>query len=245
MRTRINFTQRRRIRQSDISIELSRDNDSPMSFKAQRSLDDYNLPPNALVYLEAYRRNYYVRFDWGTVAEPRSPGSGARLTGIDGGEAVYFRVKVVAATSDGMILAQADRIKVSVSDESILPVYNKDLEDVVWRLSFDDDEPYLDVNSRIPGIMDVVRYDADFAALVFPTVVRGVLQRLCQEVAAGGDDQQRWIANWQEFSRDLTRQPVPTSEGSAKEEWMDTAVNAFARKHRLLSRYQESLNART
>ena len=185
-----------------------------------------------------------MRFNWGTVARPLTIGPGARLTGIDSSGTVYFRMKVVdATTADGLILAHADRIRANVSEQSLLPVESKDLEEIVWRLSFDDDAPFLLVNSRIDGILDWVRSDSNFAALVFPTVLRGVLARLCEEVTDGDDEQQSWVAGWERFARELTGRSVPRPDDLDRSEWIDEAVNAFSRKHRLLNRYQEALNA--
>ena len=243
MRRTLNFTGRIRISQSDISIQVS---GSPLGFVAERRLDAYDLPPDAVVYLEAYRAPSYMRFDWGTVAHPRAPGSGAFLTNFNSEDIVLFRVKVVgAASANGMILAQADQIKTNVSDQSILPVYPKDLDGIVWHLSFDDDDPALLVNDRIDGIKDHVRSDPEFAALVFPGVLRDILERLCNEVTDGGDEQQTWVENWERFARSLMGRSVPRADDLGRDKWIDEAINTFAKRHQLLSRYQESLNART
>lgn len=244
MRRRLNFTRRRRISQSDISIQLLQDDAPPLRFDAQVSLDRYDLPPSANVFLEAYRRNSYMRFPWGRVSDTRPPGQRLALTDIDSADTVYFRVKVVgSADEDGLILAQADRIRVNVSDQSILPVSVTDLDEIVWRLSFDDDEPFLLVNSRIDGILDLVRSDASFAALVYPAVLRDILDRLCQEATDGGDDQQHWVTTWERFARALNTEPIPRSDGPGRDRWIDATANLFASKHRLLNRYRNSLNA--
>ena len=241
MRRRLNFTQRIRINHSDIDIELIQDDAQPMRFVAARTLDSYGLPADAQVYLEAYRRNSYMRFAWGTVSQPRQPGSGSVLTDISSNATVYFRVKVIG--EQGIILAQADRIRADVSNQSILPVEATDLDQIVWRLSFDDDEPYLLVNSRIEGILDRIRYDSDFAALVYPTMLREILQKLCREITDGDNEQQAWISNWQEFTETLSQDSIPSSDSQQQAQWIDSTVNIFAAKHRLLNRYRDSLNA--
>ena len=210
MRRRLNFTRRRRISQSDVRIRLMRDDRaSPMKFTAERNLENYDLPPDALVFLEAYRQNSYMRFPWGTVSESQGSGCGSTLHEIEG-DTVFFRLKVVGADDDArVILAQADRIRVTVSTvRTILPVEVDELGEVVWRLSFDDDEPFLMVNSRIDNILDRARSDSQFASLVYPTVVREVLDRLCQEFSPSGDEQQEWVTNWARFVRTLTSEPI-------------------------------------
>ena len=54
MRRRLNFTNRIRIAQSDVRIRLNSDNGSSLRFVAERTLDSYDLPADARVYLEAY-----------------------------------------------------------------------------------------------------------------------------------------------------------------------------------------------
>ena len=131
----------------------------------------------------------------------------------------------------------------NVSDQSILPVSVTDLDEIVWRLSFDDDEPFLLVNSRIDGILDLVRSDASFASLVYPEVLRDVFDRLCQEATDGGDDQQHWVTTWERFARTLNTEPIPRSDGPERDRWIDATVNLFASKHGLLNRYRNLLNA--
>ena len=242
MRRRLNFTQRIRINHSDIDIELTQDDAQPMRFVAARRLDRYGLPADAQVYLEAYRRNSYMRFAWGTVSQPQSPGSGSVLTDISSNATVYFRVKVIG--KEGIILAQADRIRVDVSNQSILPVEAIDLDQIVWRLSFDDDEPHLLVNSRIEGILDRIRHDSNFAALVYPAVLREILERLCHEVTDDDNESQTWVSNWQEFAKTLNQEPIPSSDSQQQIRWIDSTVNIFADKHRLLNRYRESIYGR-
>ena len=242
MRRRLNFTRRIRINHSDVDIELIRNDPHPMRFEAKRTLDKYNLPTDALVYLEAYRRNSYMRFPWGTVAGPQSPGSGSRITEISSEGVVYFRVKIVG--EDGIILAQADRMRANESDQSILPVESTDLDEIVWRLSFDDDEPYLLVNFRIEGILDRARSDSEFAALVYPTVLRDVLERLCDEFTEDDSEQQAWVANWEKFAKIFNSEPIPDTESTQREQWVNSIVNAFSSRHRLLSRYRDSINVR-
>ena len=187
-----------------------------------------------------------MRFDWGTVAAPMPPGSGSVLSDIDNRDTVNFRVKVIdAAATDSVILAQADRIRASVSEQSLLPVEVRDLGDIVWRLSFDNDEPFLLVNSRIEGVEDRVSSDPEFHALVLPSALRDVLEELCNEFTDEDDEQRDWVDGWERFVGTLTRQPIPSADDVNKDEWIDTVINSFARRHLLLPGYREALNANT
>ena len=180
----------------------------------------------------------------GTVSDTRPSGQRLALTNIDSTDTVYFRVKVVGAEDEGWSYSGAGRPDQGERlDQSILPVSVTDLDEIVWRLSFDDDEPFLLVNSRIDGILDLVRSDASFASLVYPEVLRDVFDRLCQEATDGGDDQQHWVTTWERFARTLNTEPIPRSDGPERDRWIDATVNLFASKHGLLNRYRNLLNA--
>ena len=241
MKRRLNFTGRIRIAHSDISIKLIPSSDSPLKFTADRNLQDYSLPADALVYLEAYLGRSYMRFCWGTVAKSRFLGTENELTEIEQSARVLFRVKVVGTgpTTNGMLLAQADRITVDASEQPILPVKYADLNEIVWQLDFEDDAPFLVVNNRIEGMNDIVRFDPSFAALVFPTSLRTVLHRMLDERSEDGDDEQPWVENWITFARTLTDASLPDSNDfDQRQRWIDDSVNAFSKKNRLLNRYR-------
>ncbi len=246
MKRRLNFTGRLRITHSDLNIRLTEVADPPLTFTAERDLRRYDLPSNAQVYLEAFLGPSYMRFDWGSVAEPRSLSSGCELTEIDSRDSVRFRVKVVGTgpTTNGILLAQADHIRVDASEQSILPVRDTDLTYVVWKLDFEDNEPQLLVNSRIDGIKEIVRYDPTFAALVFPAVLKEILENVIDEWSGESDDEQPWVTNWMTFASSLTNETPPARDDvEQRQRWIDDSVRAFAKKNRLLNRYRDVLNA--
>ena len=62
---RFNYTDRLRIRRSDVRIVL-RDENGKLEFDADlRALADYDLPPDSLVFIEAYRQTNWMRFPFG------------------------------------------------------------------------------------------------------------------------------------------------------------------------------------
>ena len=144
MLRKLNFTERAKIRQSDVQIALRQDAGGVLAFDAFLSLSSLNtVSPQAKIYIEAYYRSSYMRFDCGTVAAPAAPAD-RRLTEIESGHIVRFRIKIVD-TTDGRhrIVAAADGITVAAEKPesggrlSLLPVNFCDLADQVWRITFD------------------------------------------------------------------------------------------------------------
>ena len=229
---RFNYTQRRRIEQRRISIELHEtDNGNPLTFSAELNLEGMGLPADALVVVIANRDRVTRRFDWGTIADSTPP-QDCRLTDI-----LYnpvFRVMVLAPDGSGRLLALADRIrpKRGSTDNSLLWLQEEDLGKEVWRIDFADGNPTMLVNKNIPGISTAVREDEAFRALVIPEALRAILTRaLIVEGNDFDDDEGRW-SPWVGFVRNFYDEEFPTTsdengDDMAKAEWVQGAVEAF------------------
>ena len=63
---KFNYTGRKKIRRSDVRIDLLRDDDNRRYFNISLHLADLELPETARVYVEAYHRSGYQRYDFGT-----------------------------------------------------------------------------------------------------------------------------------------------------------------------------------
>ena len=231
---RFNYTQRKRIEQQRISIELHED-ETPFTFSAELNLDGMGLPPDALLVIIANRDRVAMRFDWGTVAKPAPP-QDCRLTDIASNPS--FRVMALAADGSGRLLALADGIKPKRGrvNVSLLWMQEEDLGKEVWRLDFADGNPTMLVNKNIPGISAAVREDEAFRALVFPEALRSILTRaLIVEDYAIDDDEGSW-ADWIGFVRDFYGEDLPAAspdddgDDTAIAKWIEDAVNAFTTK---------------
>ena len=202
---RFNYTGRKKIPRSRVRIRISEDDDR-RSFDAELSLDNLDLPREASIFVEAYYRTAYRRFDFGTVADPRPPSDRA-LDGIPVRNPL-FRVKVVHAVGGiARILAAADRVVPEQSDrnedarQSLLPVEYEDLGDRVWALDLDSDWPRLILNNRFEGIREAARSGTEFLTLVYPEVFRAVLTRALQEGCFDPDsDDEDWGTLWLRFA---------------------------------------------
>lgn len=229
---RFNYTQRKRIEQRRISIELQETaNDSPLTFSAELNLGGMGLPADALVVIIANRDRVAMRFDWGTVASSTPP-QDCRLTDIPFNPA--FRVMVLAPDGSGRLLALADRVrpKRGSTDNSLLWLQEEDLGKGVWRLDFAGEIPAMLVNKNIPGISAAVREDEGFRALVIPEALRAILTRALIVEGNDFDDEEGKWSPWFGFVRNFYDEEfLATSDDNgddmAKAEWIEGAVDTF------------------
>ncbi len=247
MTRRVNFTERTKIPRSRVRIRIVEEG-ARRKFDAEFHLDGLRLPEQALLFVEAYYRAAYQRFDFGTVGNPHSP-SNRYLDQIPKRKPL-FRVKAVLR-EDGIarIVGAADKVvpEDSDSDEdarrSLLPVDYVDLGDQIWRLEFDEDWPRLLLNERFEGIREAARSGPEFVTLVYPEVFRAILKRICEEDRFDPDsNDDDWGTVWLRFAcRELHRpHPPDPSDGSA-DEWINEAVNAFCVRMQTVSRFEQML----
>ncbi len=249
---RLNFTGRRKIARSSVRIHV-RPERAGRVFDANLALDGLGLPPEAAVYVEAYYRSAYQRFDFGTIGRPVVPAE-RRLNRIPVRNPL-FRVKAVLEIDGAArILAAADRVVPEQSDrdnamcQSLLPVEYEDLGDRIWSLDLSDDEwPRLRLNRRFNDeIPEAARSGPEFLTLVYPEVLRSILSRAIEDGAAdpsSGDDD--WRTLWVRFACSLGCPPPPHDFGLDAEEWIDSATNAFCAAARVPDAFKKVLEARS
>jgi hypothetical protein len=240
---RLNYTGRIRLSREDTQIVLEQQNDK-FSFRADLRLGDYKLPSDALVFVEAYRQSIWMRFAFGTVGAVL-PAANRVLSEFDTPEDVRFRVKVTKAADQHILLAAADEIPLRRADEQeggrlpLLPVKPEDLEHQLWRLDFSDDKPRLLINSSAGDWRAIARSPA-FHALVYPAALREVLTRVL--IIDGHDDRDDlddWRSLWMRFAVSLPGMDSPPSEDEGRYDWVDSAVQAFAKKNEAFVRFTE------
>jgi hypothetical protein len=212
----INFTKRKSLTAKNFSVAVDLDvPERPVTPVVM--LEDEDLPPDGRLFLEAFHREFFQRFDLGTVGTP-STSNAMGIADCPNPGAIQFRLKVVDPTSKH-IVAHADGVHpqlkgaVSADRDTILEVEKDDLEEEVWQLSFPDDVPVLRVNMRIDGIKDFVRTSAYFHALVYPEIVRQILRRIVIEERSAADtdasDDQDWRRTWLRFVATFFLSPPP------------------------------------
>ncbi|MCO6455542.1 MAG: hypothetical protein J5I93_09625 [Pirellulaceae bacterium] len=259
MLRRFNYTGRKKIPRSAITVKLSNDGLPVPTFDAKFDLSALKLPGHAKIYVEAYHRASYMRFDYGQVSDVRPP-KDRRLMDIEGGGTAQFRLKVIdETTKHGCVLAEAEGITPLDADEaaanrkSILPVVITDLDDQVWRIDFDspDGRPVLELNKRIDGVSRLAAGDDQFFSLTYPAVLRQIVHRILRieqiaDVDGPADD---WRVQWLQFCCSLPGilappKPDDDDDESVEQEqlnWVEDVAAAFCLKFKILERYNRAV----
>jgi hypothetical protein len=246
---RFNYTKRKKIPRHRIHLVTStapRHQVQSVSWQ----LGDLGFADEASVYLEATSSGTpaVVRMPWGTVREGRPPEAHLRSLEDLSGESVFFDFKVVDENQEtGLILGLARHVRATgvgdaqddLGSSALLPVNPVDLGEEIWRIDFASGRPYLEVNKTIPGIMDIVRSDAQFFGLVYPEAVRKILLHILviedvREPDPSGDWRGQWLA-WGCVWHPDSAQPPQGDDGSAREDclkWTDEVVIGFATERR-------------
>lgn len=240
---RFNYTSRARIRKSDAAITFDATT-KPLSFDARLNLEEYDLEPTAKVFVEAYRGNSFMRFDYGTVEALVSPGN-RRLLEIEGDRFARFRVKVVDEDS-GRLFAVSSQLTPGGGDprdrlEALLPLHLTDTGSQIWRLKFENEGVRLELNQRKDGI----EKRPEFRALVFPSVVREVLsyvvfiERHDKEEEPDDGEKSPW-GKWLEFVSGFYPEEYPgpyreSDDADAQTflDWIEGAVEAFCARNKM------------
>lgn len=239
---RYNYTGRKKINRTDAQVFIDED---PLRFQAALKLGDYGLPESARVFVEAYRQTNWMRFDFGTVAAIKAP-SDRQLTEFDTHEGILFRVKVTAAAApEGRLLAEADQVSpIHQAGEEprdpLLPIKPEDLGEEVFRVDYADGPPILKVNKRFGDWRALVRHPA-FVCFALPQVLREILTRvLWVEEYYDTEEESDWQARWLRFASLIpgsSDPPEAKDERDRFDDWINDAVAAFARMHRLKNRF--------
>jgi hypothetical protein len=245
---KFNYTGRKKIRRSDVRIDLLRDDNNRRYFNISLHLADLELPETARVFVEAYHRSGYQRFDIGTAGKLRIPDY-RTLGSISASALPLFRVKVVDKTSShGRILASVDKVRpASVDDQpvgsrSMLFVEFEDLGHAVWQLDLDGDWPVLKLNLTIDEISLIASSDNRFLSLVYPEVLRQILTRILMvDEHTDPDCDDDWPSLWLKLASSLPGMSAPTQISKAgRLAWIENAVDAFGANFNMLDKFHQA-----
>jgi hypothetical protein len=209
------------------------------------------LDKDARVYVEPYVVSSSMRFDYGTVSNPKVP-SDTTLSDLDRDGSLLFRIKVVDESGQvGQILADANGIRPNdaqddgTSRKSLFPVQWKDLGERIWRVEYNRDSgPELQLTTKISDLPNRLKHDALLQGTIYPHAFREVLLILVKE-EPDFDEDEEWVKNWYKFVFKLTGTDlyVPTFGDDEKESFIEDAVNRFALAHRFGSRAKQAEEA--
>jgi hypothetical protein len=245
---RFNYTGRKKILRSSVSVSLHETAEAMLAFDAVARFEGISLQPQGKIFIEAYRRDYFRRISCGTVASPEFP-KNCILENLHPQSLIMFRIKVV--DSNGRILAVADRIiPKRTEDEStdkicLLAVDFVDLGQTIWRIDLTGDMPSLLLNRKIENIREIARSDDAFFTLVYPEVVRQILYKIVLEEdhTDPETDPDDWMSQWLGFVTGLSneKQLPPSGESEPviqeKLKWIDDAVEAFCKSNGILDKF--------
>ncbi len=254
MQRRFNYTKRQRIRSSDLAFSILEEDKQAPKFFADIDLSNYDLPSDAIVWIEAYDRNALMRFPFGTAGAPESEVD-TTLTDFAGTDSYYFRVKVVDELNRSRLLAVADSVSPvrredDEASKSLLRVATRDLESVPWQLEYPGaDHPLLCINNRIDAGKSLARSDPLFQALVLPAILEQILRHILLEEeylpVAEPDDDDMWKEGWLEFAGSLPgNSALPIDEEIPKEElerWIADARKGFCLESNAINNVRRAL----
>lgn len=243
MNRRFNYTGRLRIEREQVAISLTRSDSQPARFEARLDISSLELPPDSLVFVEAYRQATNQRFAFGSFGQPSTPAS-TLLTEFSDPSGVMFRVKVVG-TGDrkGHLLAEADRILPKNPGDSegrrrsLLPVAADDLQGDVWRLEIEDGDPLLLIERSLGDPVAIAR-DPGFASLVFPAVIQLILREMLSSDEYDPEEPNGWHADWLRFASYIVPGMSPPAPNEPDEGWgwIRAVSRGFCRQHALVAR---------
>jgi hypothetical protein len=230
-----NYTKRKEIAKSSIRVSVS-STDPRHCFAATFDLASYDFDSSARVYVEAYRKNQLLRFDFGTAGKIAAPSSTSLAAFGDDMMGIRFRVKVVASNAEKTILGMSKSFRAENDEggaaDCILPISRLPKENEnVWEIDFEDDGPTLAINANLEKQVVQKSY---FLALVFPAVIREVLTYAFIE--NDPDELGEWAEDWKRFALDLGADEFPSFSDDDREkdvqalrQWIASAVQAFVR----------------
>jgi len=242
-----NYTDRRTITRDRVQITLHNSGGGIPVFDCVLRIDDLAFPEDARVFIEAYRRSSYMRFNFGTVGAITTP-SNRRLTDIDRGDKILFRLKIINPSSGdiGKLIGHADAIPAFMpgsNRDTILPVQGENLGQVLWRVDFQDEGPVLLLNSQVtePNIIELAQTDGEFQSLVYPAAFEQILWKIIVDTE-DVEDPDRWPSAWARLASRLSGEGLldPTDyEGdySLATEKIKLYVEKFADEFRFRERF--------
>ncbi len=247
---KLNYTGRQKIQRSKAQVDVFRNEVGERVFDLQLNIDGLRLPGNARIYVEAYHRSGYQRFDFGTVKQIRSP-LDRRLTRLSNSAIPLFRIKVVdTSATHGRILASVDKIRPQRVDnepadsQTLLHVEFDDLGNRIWELDLEGDWPTLRLNAEAEEISLIASSDYRFLSLVYPEVVRQILTRiLIQDDHTDPEcNDEDWPTLWLRLASALPgMEPPPQEEKTKRGRWIEEAVEAFAVKYNMMEKFNKSM----
>ncbi|MFM5693937.1 hypothetical protein ACET6Y_09300 [Aeromonas veronii] len=234
---RFNYTGRKRILHEDIKIRLHDDFKDRPIVDVAISLNNYNFPQNANVFLEPQSKTRFMRINLGEVTN-NVRCNFIELTEFDDALDIAFRIKVVDV-SKGLLLGIAENVQAYNKDnqlddnqQSLLPVSSVDLSSygVLWRVVQDEQKAVLEIERELGSREQVVR-SITFKSLILPAAMRQILVKILSNESDWDtdlSDTDEFSTRWLLFARQIGA-GLP-EKGSDYDDWVDNAVRILANR---------------
>lgn len=241
---KINYTGRKKINKSNIDLKLSNDN-GKRTFNIHFDLGDLGFPDSSSIYVEPYYKSSFMRFYFGTIGKPIIP-TDRNINDLPVSDVVLFRVKVVDESGiHGRLLGLADKLRprdekeIEKKKKSILWVDYQDLDEEIWRVSFSNSMPVLEINKRIKNGNELLK-SSNFFALVYPSVIRQILKRMVMDDIQYDGDGDEWQNLWMKYFKNVlkTGDMPEFKDENMKSEWVEEVVAAFCRRNMTRSKLE-------
>jgi len=121
-------------------------------------------------------------------------------------------------------------------------VRKADLEDEVFRIDFE--PPSLLIKKNLGDWKEIARSPA-FISLVYPSAFREIVTRIRHiEKYHEIDVEEDWRSRWLRYATLLPNVPEPSADDDSDriDDWIENAVQAFCRHHRMIERFSASWN---
>ena len=229
-----NYTGRKKIYQDEVLFSLLGSEDSP-SFNVEFKFNERGFPKESALYVEAYYKETRQRYNFGKISAIVHP-ENRSITEVDLSGLTLFRVIIVDETeSRGRLLASGERFRANSDNKekkgksSLISVVQKPMGQVPWRVDVEpENAPVLCLNKSIPNVIEKIRYDPYFKALVLPAVLREILVRfLWDEVGAENEAMEKWMEFAEKFGEKM---PASSEDIGLLEGWVDGVVDEFSKK---------------
>jgi hypothetical protein len=237
MQRTLNYTGRQRIEQKQALFSFTDTPSETPEFDVVFNIDPEEFPQDAVLYVEAHWKETRQRFDFGTVSRITPPAN-RRLEQIDVSERMLFDVIVVGQTGKhGVILASGENFRADAGDDdksksSILSVKTDSIGQLTWKVEFETGGlPELVLSNAIPNVIERMRTDPTFQALILPAALKEVLIYYLwnNEDEDENEGCERWMAFASLFAEDRMKSEDPVELFR----WVDEVVKSFSERFHL------------
>jgi hypothetical protein len=249
---KFNYTNRVKLKTDSFEINLNQTT-SGKFFDAQLLLKPYSFPEYAKIYVEAYYKTNYMRFNFGTISNFVQP-SNTLLSDFTNTDLIYFRIKIVDDTGkNGKILALTSGIEpkgIEPGQKNRKPIikvnYSMDLGQRLYHLELDEieDLPILEINRKLDNASQLVKSDI-FISTIYTSVVFEIANEIVNSDSIYDENEESWQGYWIKYFKQTlgihTAHPIKTDENEQKKEWIEDILNSFCSKYKVRTKFA-SLN---